>query len=304
MNRTYCSPRAEDITAWVTDYQERSDDPSSGEVSQIIPACAEKTFHKAPAASAGTASNLFVSEDEILFFTPQVIKKNLWSIAWSDLMMTMFIYFALLYIFTAGKSHRSEAPSHPPASSIKQVAASNGVTDKARLTEDPPSISHLYAFSKKTVETEQLRHLASVELVPDKAVKIILTSDLLFDLGKAELKHKARQQLQALAPLIRESPYLINVVGHTDDIPIRSQSFSSNWELSVIRACVVARFFIDEMGIRENKFYLSGHSSLQPAKPNSSEENRAANRRVELIITKDRPLGAPLTDETAPGDLQ
>ena len=110
----------------------------------------------------------------------------------------------------------------------------------------------------------------------------------------SELKAAAKDKLEGIASLIRKTPYKLNVVGHTDNLPINSPLYPTNWELSLIRAAVVARFFIEEMDIPANKFYLSGHSYFQPVRPNTTAENRAANRRVEIIITKERPYGMPV----------
>jgi len=90
----------------------------------------------------------------------------------------------------------------------------------------------------------------------------------------------------------------VNVVGHTDNVPIYSALFPTNWELSVVRACVVARFFIEEMKIPARKFYLSGYSYFQPVRPNITAKNRSANRRVEIIITRERPYGTPISVES------
>jgi chemotaxis protein MotB len=84
---------------------------------------------------------------------------------------------------------------------------------------------------------------------------------------------------------------MVNIVGHTDDLPINTEEFPSNWELSTARASKVARFFMNEMNMPGENFYISGHASYQPVKPNDNEIDRAANRRVEIIITKERPYG-------------
>jgi len=303
LSRAHSSPKIDDIAAWVEDSQDGAHNPSREEDPCPARESREKSFHTAPPVPENHSSNLFLSDDDVLYMSPKTVKKNLWSIVWSDLMMTMFIYFALMYIFTTSKAQSSSAAAEPAASSFKHGTSLITMKSRNVLSESLPSIPDFYALSKKTIKTKELSQLASVDLIPDKAVRIVLTGDLLFDLGKAKLKKDAREKLRALAPLIIKSPYLVNVVGHTDDLPIHSPSFSTNWELSVIRACVVARFFIEEMGIPENKFYLSGQSSLQPIKPNISEDNRAANRRVELIITKDRPFGIQFTDEFMTEDL-
>ncbi|OPZ02827.1 MAG: putative lipoprotein YiaD precursor [candidate division BRC1 bacterium ADurb.BinA364] len=131
-------------------------------------------------------------------------------------------------------------------------------------------------------------------------MRIVLTGDVLFDTGQADLRPAARQSLRTIAEILRRTPYVVNVVGHTDNVPMSSPRYPSNWELSTARACQVARFLIDEMGLPGDRFFVSGHSYFQPVKPNDTASNRAANRRVEIIITKDRPRGLSFAQQSSP----
>ena len=116
-----------------------------------------------------------------------------------------------------------------------------------------------------------------------------MTGDLLFDSGKADLKREASKDLAKIAAVLRKSPLMVNVVGHTDDMPIHSKLYPSNWELSLARAGVVARFLIEEMGLPAKRFYVSGYAANRPVRRNDTPENRAANRRVEIVVTKNLP---------------
>jgi chemotaxis protein MotB len=167
-------------------------------------------------------------------------------------------------------------------------------------------MSNLYDLSKETLRAGDFDDFAAVDLVPDKAVRIVLTGDLLFDTGQADLKPEAEESLERVAAIIKRTPYMVNVVGHTDDIPINSERFPTNWELSATRASRVARFLIEEMGIAGERFFITGHAYFQPLFPNDSASHRATNRRVEIIITKERPFGKPETveDILRPGFLE
>jgi chemotaxis protein MotB len=94
---------------------------------------------------------------------------------------------------------------------------------------------------------------------------------------------------------------MVNVVGHADDLPVHSGRFSNNWELSGMRACEVTRFLIEETGIPGERFYISAHAYHQPLVPNNSSENRAANRRVEIIMTPEKPTGHMPVHGEVPG---
>jgi len=245
------------------------------------------------------STDLVFPRDEDVFHHRRIPKTVHWSIPWSDLMMTMFILFAVMYIYHSTKREflSSEGIGTDFNLGPKRAAArSNADTS----SDDSPTIPKLYDLSKKTIKARHLRNFASVDVIADKAVRIILTGDLLFDSGKAELNPEAKSKLRKIAPIIEKTPYIVNVVGHADNVPIHAAPFPSNWELSVVRACSVARFFIEEMEFPARKFYLSGHSYFQPVRLNNTASNRAANRRVEIIITRDRPYGMPLNFENIP----
>lgn len=208
-------------------------------------------------------------------FTKRTSRTMHWSIPWSDLMMTMFILFVFMYIYHAPKG---------------KVLPGQGMTPVAAI---PDPISDLYDISRQTVRANALEDFASVDLVPNKAVRIVLAGDLLFDTGKADLRPTAKQSLRSIADIVRRTPYMVNVVGHTDDVPIHSEKFPSNWELSAMRACQVARFLMEETTLSEKRFFISGHANHQPVLANTSDANRAANRRVEIIITRERPAATP-----------
>jgi chemotaxis protein MotB len=163
--------------------------------------------------------------------------------------------------------------------------------------EKTAPLDAIYDLSQQALTENNLKKFASIDLIPDTTMRIILTGDLLFNQGKADLSQTSRQSLQKVATAIKNSPYMINVVGHTDNIPMSSERYNTNWELSVARASRVARFLIEENNMNPNQFVVSGYSSYRPVKPNTDAENRAVNRRVEIIISKKLPPAQPATSE-------
>ena len=218
-----------------------------------------------------------------------------WTVAWSDLMMTMFIFFVVLYVYQS--AHRE--PEFLGGRGIDtEMGSSRGFGDSGtgvlgeggagfnQQDSPQPSMFKVYDLGKQVLE-EELAQVASVDLVADKSVRIILTGDLLFNLGRAELKPRAKKSLQKIAGILIGNSYPVTVVGHTDITPIHSEQFPTNWELSVIRASKVTRFLTEEMGIPASRFTISGRAFYEPVLPNNSLSNKAANRRVEIIISKE-----------------
>ena len=332
-----------------------------------------------------TTQPTFVIEDS--FFRSRTPRPVHWSIAWSDLMMTMFILFLTLFVYqlanrefldqesvevVAGTtisipplSSETPLPFHPISPQIskhrsdtlksverlpeEEMLADDSLADKEipintieldsttplpaepilapvplaptdtvipqelvvkeawqdeketkrEQIEPTPAddsiFTEIYDLSQTTLTDEKMAKFASVELIPDKTVRIILTGDLLFASGKAELSPQALESLRSLSVIIAQTPYMINIVGHTDSVPMHSQLFPTNWELSVARASRVARFFIEDTGIPGRQIVVSGFSYFRPVQPNTNEKNRSKNRRVEIILSKELP---PAIDQT------
>jgi chemotaxis protein MotB len=320
-----------------------------------------------------TSQPVFVIDDS--FYRSRTPPRPVhWSIAWSDLMMTMFILFLTLFanqrlhldVLAHGKPNtiadetipvqadeaKSSLVFHPISQEISRKTTSQMKETPLPLREqtgadvlirhktalEQPQVlpqpskletsenqqavvpaqhpaeqtktqeqtkreelnTGIYDLSKVTLANEKLERFASVELVPDKTVRIILTGDLLFPSGQADLTPNAINSLKKLSVLIKKTPYMINVVGHTDSQPVRATRYPSNWELSLARASRVARFLIDDTKMPSTQFSVSGYSSFRPVKPNTNEENRKANRRVEIILSKELPQAEAAT----PANLQ
>ncbi|MBM9612767.1 flagellar motor protein MotB [Desulfobulbus rhabdoformis] len=295
-----------------------------------------------------------------------------WSIAWSDLMMTMFILFLTLFVHLKSQENATAygVPNriadenipvqvsdienslvfHPISQDVSMKISKNAqeilappqeqsgsdilvrhqtaqvpppMVEPAQLeppASPPPTptlpveepqiqpakevITKIYDLSNLALADEKLQRLATVELIPDKTMRIILTGDLLFATGEDELSENALASLKILSQIINKSPYMINVIGHTDDQPVKTARFPSNWELSLARASQVARFLIDSTDLPPTQFRVTGYSLYRPLVPNTSESNRARNRRVEIVLSKELPSVAANTLETVAGVSQ
>lgn len=210
-------------------------------------------------------------------------KKNMWSVPWADLMMTMFVFFAVLYIYQAG--NRDLRLGEGPGNSNISDTGSHDIVDLT-LEQKP---SEIFNQTNQAILDEFITSEAFVEMVSDKSIRIVIAGDLLFDIGSAELKSRAKLRLGQIARILKKNDYAINVAGHTDSTPNHSQKYPTNWELSVGRACNVARYLIEGEGIAENRFFISGYSWHLPVLREDNRYNRAINRRVEIILVKEKP---------------
>ncbi len=248
--------------------------------------------------SSGLTPRMDACADYLLFDGEHLFAKGgsrralHWSIPWGDLMMTMFILFAVLFVWHTAKR---EVPSVPKRiDPAFQPSNERGMLAKAVNEEsDSRQISNLYHMSQEFLKSEHLEGVASASLVEGKAVRIVLTSDVLFASGEAELKESAVEVLEKLGTVVREIPYTITVAGHTDNLPINTKRFPSNWELSAARACVTARFLIDHMFLSPSQVRINAYAEFHPVHPNDNDFDRALNRRVEIYITREGRHGNP-----------
>ena len=114
---------------------------------------------------------------------------------------------------------------------------------------------------------------------------IVITDEVMFPTGSTALQETARKVLALVAKASPDSTESITVIGHTDNIPIRTSQYPSNWELSAARAASVVRFLISQdNSLAPEKYQAIGKGEFEPVEENNTPEGRARNRRIELLI--------------------
>jgi chemotaxis protein MotB len=223
----------------------------------------------------------FDFHDEV-FSCPEEDQKNRWAVSWSDLMMTMFIFFAVMYMYQAGDKE-VRFGFGPGKSSLSEQGSGKviNVNTQGRSLD-------VFDRTRQAIKEVMIGDTVSADLINGDALKIILAGDFLFDSGRADLKLNARYQLDQIAKALNDNAYFINVAGHTDDTPSRSDTYPTNWELSSHRAVMVARYLTERCSVDENRIFITAHSDHQPVRSNDTDYNRSLNRRVELILTRQK----------------
>jgi len=120
----------------------------------------------------------------------------------------------------------------------------------------------------------------------ERGLVIRLIEGVLFDSGKANIKDEAKVILDKLAPVLKETHRQIRIEGHTDNLPIHTPEFPSNWELSTARAVNVIKYLIEKHNFSPYILSAAGYGEYRPIAPNDSDKNRALNRRVDIVILK------------------
>lgn len=150
----------------------------------------------------------------------------------------------------------------------------------------PEEVADLYDTVNMFLEEEGLN--ADVTLSRDQeGVYIDIQEAILFDSGSATLKSNGSETLGQLAKLFELFDNEIIIEGYTDDVPMNNRQFPSNWELSTGRALSVLRYLSESYTISPTRLSARGYGEYRPIAPNDSDENRALNRRVNIVIVHD-----------------
>ncbi|WP_031387326.1 OmpA/MotB family protein [Desulfonatronum thiodismutans] len=130
-------------------------------------------------------------------------------------------------------------------------------------------------------DDEALQKSSGVE-ADDEGLVLRVDSESMFDVGSAELKPEAVPALEAAIKILRDYNMNLVIRGHTDNTPVRTAQFPSNWELSSARATAALRYILEHGGFSPTRMRAVGYADSQPLVPNNSEDNRRRNRRVEF----------------------
>jgi chemotaxis protein MotB len=185
-------------------------------------------------------------------------------------------------------SSSSSAAASASTSSTQAAAAQKEAAEFAHIKQELDQYARAHGFAKSVQTSIEARGL----------VIRVLTDDLLFASGQASLDTRATGLLGEIAALLNvDEIHPISVEGNTDNVPIHSSQFPSNWELSTARASTVVRFLIGH-GVGANRLTASGNAEQRPVDSNATAAGRARNRRVEIVLR--RIYGAGGSSESEP----
>ncbi|MDP1786607.1 flagellar motor protein MotD [Nitrosomonas sp.] len=235
-----------------------------------------------------------------------------WLVSYADFITLLFAFFIVMYAVSSVNEGKYRVLSSSLVSAFKSDNSSNLAPSKA--TEfSPISIQQLNQTdsiklidnlsSQKTKKQEKMKSMAKnilhalEPLVKDGQVRVTQSSlgitveinaSVLFSPGQAKLADNSSLTLQAVAHVIKGHEHEIHVEGHTDNLPIQTENFPSNWELSSARASSVIRLFI-ENGVEAHRLTALGYGENRPIETNETPEGRKRNRRVTVMIMSADP---------------
>jgi chemotaxis protein MotB len=241
----------------------------------------------------------------------------MWSISRADAAKFASVAQSLSVAFGTPKGSVIPMPATGTSRSSKQAPKEATKASDSRRGGSDGQKTALQEVAKKIedmIREKGLQDMISLDGSADgRKLTIRLRDSVLFDRGGAVLTTEAQDLIVRLGDVLKNIGMRVRVSGHTDDIPIRSGAYDSNWQLSTARSTAVIQHLIERVGFPPQLLSASGNAEYYPIVPNDSAENRAKNRRVEFEITdegaidlagsepKPSPQSEPsVAEETAP----
>jgi chemotaxis protein MotB len=228
-----------------------------------------------------------------------------WLVSYADFITLLFAFFVVMYAISSVNEGKYRVLSDAIVHAFNEKQTSErminlGEKDTAVLggTGKPIGKSTPQRIPPKTAETEQMKAIAKdvqgamASLVKQGQVRVTqsargitveINASTLFASGDATLQPTSAQALAAVAKVLAETDNPIQIEGHTDNIPIQSPNYPSNWELSSARAGSVVRL-LTEAGVPAGRLVAIGYADNKPLDTNASPDGRARNRRVNVLI--------------------
>lgn len=196
-----------------------------------------------------------------------------WMLSFADMMTQILVFFILLFSL-------SDINLLKLSTYFKKMKKPPVVLDEDQLRRVMVEIG----------EWAQKRGLADVIAmeINERGLAISFSEKLMFNSGSADILTQSLPLLNEIVSKLKNVNNEVNIEGHTDNIPIANEKFGSNWELSTARSTNVVKYLVEQMGVSPTRISASGYAEYRPVTSNDTSAGRSANRRVVLIVLRQR----------------
>lgn len=228
-----------------------------------------------------------------------------WLITYSDLITLLLVFFIVLYSMSQIQNEKFNALVDSLKTAFKGDSIITETTIKPQGQSDNMSpepiaqvpqvnqsksnaqeLDKLYVKLQQYIKTNHLENVLSLQNL-QRGVQLTLKEQILFDLGKADIKSQATPILQRVGGILKTVPNEISVEGYTDNNPIiNGDKYKSNWELSGARALNVMYFLIHHDTLNPVRLHYAGYGEYKPIVKNDTKEHQSLNRRVNIIVLR------------------
>ena len=215
-----------------------------------------------------------------------------WMVTYGDLVTLVLTFFILLFSFSQTDIVKFQAVMSSMQGALgileggKQLVAPDAgpaIQDsEAQTAGQKQKLQQMQKQVEQAIQNMEMEGRMST-LIDRRGLVIRVVDTALFDSGSADIRPEARQMLVNVVQIIKDVPNDVQIEGHTDNVPINTFRFPSNWELSSARASSVIRAFV-QMGVNPKKLSAAGYGEYYPVAPNDSPANRQKNRRIDIVI--------------------
>lgn len=237
-----------------------------------------------------------------------------WLVSYADFITLLFAFFVVMYAISSVNEGKYKVLSNALNNAFSNVTGQPGakpLTITQGAPPIPPKVVGKPSLSpeqkkieeRKVEDRQKMRNVAKdimdtlQPLVAQGKVRLLETSrgvtieindSVLFPVGQAKLQPASMSAMRAIGEVLARADFPITIEGHTDNVPIATAQFPSNWELSAVRATSVLRLF-NESGVGAERLTAIGYGDTRPLETNTTLEGRARNRRVSVLIDSIRP---------------
>jgi chemotaxis protein MotB len=228
-----------------------------------------------------------------------------WLVSYADFITLLFAFFVVMYSISSVNEGRFRTVSESIKAALHPIVSPPVAPTPFQVGNNKPSNIVPTMIPSRDMAVRRLRQalkalqpavrLDTIQVTEpgDSTIVLSLPELVLFESGAAALRAEALPFLQVLAEVLVELDRQIKVQGHTDNVPIRTAQFPSNWELSAIRAVMVVRALGELYGVPTQNLSAVGYADSRPVIDNTTPENRAKNRRVEIVVLERKPMPLP-----------
>jgi chemotaxis protein MotB len=238
-----------------------------------------------------------------------------WLVSYADFITLLFAFFVVMYAISSVNEGKYKVLSNALTNAFKNTTGAVGGQPIAVIQGAPPLDARptlkadklpppqAKVEEKKQQERTKMKSVANSimetlqPLIAQGKVRLLETSrgvtieindSILFPAGQSRLQPASMSAMAAIAQVLANSDFPITIEGHTDNVPIATVQFPSNWELSAMRATTVLRLFNDN-GVGAERLTAIGYGETRPVETNTTVEGRARNRRVSILVDSNRP---------------
>jgi chemotaxis protein MotB len=210
-----------------------------------------------------------------------------WLISYADFSTLLFAVFATMYAISSVDAHKLTTVAQGVQLAFDEQARTRAAPSRPRDAAAPETAEDALDDVEPLIERELAAEIADhrLELGTDRrGVVLSIPETGLFSVGSDEISSTAQRLMMRVASTLASLENPIRVEGHTDDLPIHTERFRSNWDLSTARATSVVALLVERGGIAPDRLSATGYGQFHPKVDNHSAGDRARNRRVDLVV--------------------